>query len=88
MPKVFMPPNCYGVKAFDGTVYRTRPGGAVEINNPKHLKEILHDPQIAGDIVQERGMPLVEGKTCTCGFEAFKWQKECPRCGTEMKGTK
>lgn len=83
-----LPPRCYGVKAADGTTYRSNPGGSVYVEDPQHVRQILKDDGIAGDIIEAQFAPRnAKSVTCICGFVAYSWQSECPRCKHNLKET-
>ncbi len=78
-----MPPHCYGVKGAEGT-YRTNPGGVVHVDG-RDARRILRDPVLAGDVVEVKAMPhSAASKECPCGFVAFTWQHQCPKCGADI----
>ena len=79
-----MPNHCYGVKGAKGT-YRTDPGGRVHVDDPSEVRRILKDPVIAGDIIEVKSMPRnAKSITCECGFVAFTFTKDCPKCGLHL----
>ena len=87
MTKFRLPPGAASQKLPDGTVYRARGagrnGGTIDVDNPRHAKQIAQASQIEGGWVHSlHTAPIVAGRECTsCGFAAWKWQTECPRCG-------
>lgn len=74
----------------DGTEYRVQRDGTVSIHDARHLEEIKRSPTLRDTAeAQLAQIPLtgvnVQGKSCACGFEAWRWQKVCPRCGAALE---
>lgn len=91
MTKVNLPGGakggCYGIKMEDGTVYKGRPGKAVEVED-HHARAISKSSNGKLGIVSSSvalGIGTRLGKRCTtCGFLAQGWSSSCPRCGGEV----
>lgn len=88
-----LPRGARNVQMYDGTVYRSegnyRRGRTIQVDDPRHAKKIAEMGGVEGavhvTIPSSQGTP---GRDCTaCGFAAWKWQTDCPRCGapTEEK---
>lgn len=91
MTKFRLPKGARNVKMEDGTVYRStgayRNGRVIEVDNPRHAAKIAemnaHEGFLAGNVGESVRAP---GRECeTCAFQAWKYQKVCPRCGGPTK---
>jgi hypothetical protein len=75
------------VEMRDGTSYPVGRNGSVHISDPAHVREMDRhgDPGAGvGYVAPSLGFVEVGGKTCGCGFDAWPWQRTCPRCGTRL----
>lgn len=90
MPYITMPKNCAGLRMEDGTLYGCKPGERVYVERPDHLAAIrrsgnavhigLTVPYLCvSDLLPDRYCPR-------CAFNAFPWQRVCPRCGSVLGG--
>lgn len=84
------PRKVRGVVMKDGTQYEVGRNGTVNIDNPRHLREIRNSPGTkdwheASLDATTLTVPMATGKYCpACSFSAWGWQTECPRCGADM----
>jgi hypothetical protein len=104
MTKMLVPPysermgdtrGCTGATMEDGTVYRANRRGQFDVERGDHVRAMLKDPNIAGDIVKETAACRVDfagrpGRFCSavCDPTEYQpWTKSCPRCGapTEVR---
>ena len=76
----------------DGTVYRSegnyRRGRTVEVSDTAHARKIAEAGAVEGacHVVSPLVGTPVEGRECVgCGFQAWKYQKQCPKCGGETR---
>lgn len=80
------PRKVHTVEMRDGTQYPVGRNGWVDINHPKHERELaLHGaPEAAetGYLTPRVGVVSSAGKSCPCGsYTGWPWSTECPRCG-------
>ncbi len=79
-----------GVVMKDGTRYEVGRNGTVQIDEPRHLRELRKSPARGGNLEVQIEPPTLivpgaEGRDCEkCGFSAWGWQRTCPRCGTAL----
>ena len=83
--RVRVPDGCLGLDIAGGRSYDAR-DGIVDVDD-------ADAPKLAGSFAGRHGFLMTgttfrraEGTSCPgCGFSAFAWQKECPRCGRRLK---
>lgn len=79
-----------GVVMKDGTRYDVGRNGTVHIDRPDHLNELKHSPARGQGLEVQISSPSLiipgaSGRDCgRCGFAAWGWQRECPRCGETL----
>ena len=91
MPYVNLPPGARGFRMqSDGTHYRAaREGGRVWVEE-RHVADINGmggngDAGLLNARLNEYGVSGAKGKFCPgCGFHAYAFTAECPRCHAEM----
>ena len=75
-----------GLNLADGTEYKADCHGRVHVDRSDHARQILRNPQMRYYDAIDGGVWRIhggDGWTCSCGFSAWPWQHECPRCGRE-----
>lgn len=81
--------GCMGVSMEDGTRYNADSSGRIRVENPMHAHYIEQNAKIAGGHIHQAGVATqikTKSRYCApCRFTGFAWQKNCPRCGAEMK---
>lgn len=87
MPKVNLPPGCYGFEAKDGTKYTARkPGGSVEVSD-RHAKAINEGQFGQQDFISAKGAQSFGtkgGQLCeSCGRLWNAWNHVCPKCDVD-----
>jgi hypothetical protein len=79
--------GCQGIDMPDGTRYEAK-NGKVEIDDPGHARQALRsgNAEFGAIAAPLHGFgDLQPGeKNCGCGFNAFRWQTSCPRCGADL----
>lgn len=74
----------------DGTAYPVGRSGLVSVTRPDHLIELSkrRGDALNAEIVMHEAAylaPRVVGRTCpSCGFGAWSWQTDCPKCETRL----
>lgn len=85
--------GCESVKFDDGVKYKVRGdvrgGGTVDIDRPDHQREFMRRSRESGGVIHTfipiAGAHQRERRCEPCSFNAFPFQKECPRCGRPTK---
>lgn len=79
-----VPPGCTGLTFEDGRRANATRDGRVVVDE-KHGDAILKaDP--SGRIHRVNyNVTRAPGRECSCGFMAYRWQSNCPRCGRSLK---
>lgn len=79
-----VPPGCTGLTFEDGSRANATRDGRVVVD-AKHARAIEKaDP--SGRIHKiGAGVARAPGRECVCGFMAYRWQANCPRCGHSLK---
>jgi hypothetical protein len=77
------------VEMKDGTQYPVSRAGLVHVDRSDHVREMekgasrFHDFGAAS--VERLALTgFGAGKTCLCGFNAWPWQRKCPKCGASL----
>lgn len=91
--KYRVPQGCESIKFDDGRKYKVRGdvrgGGVVTIDNPVHQAEFAKRNRESGGMVHTfipvAGAGQRERRCEPCAFNAFPFQKTCPRCGQPTK---
>ncbi len=97
LTRVFVPPikerfgelkGITGATMEDGTVYRSRRGGVMNVDRQDHIDAMKRDPRVAEFIAVEGfNVKGHAGAVCPqCGFAAWRWQDRCPKDGTDLRG--
>lgn len=85
MPRINMPPGCYGVR-FKGVKepVNSRPGGHIDVSD-EQARAIMRSSNGQLGIISGRELVAIAtkaGRWCRpCRFLAQSWSTECPRCG-------
>jgi hypothetical protein len=83
--------GAYGIQMRDGTTYDADRKGYIDVTNPAHLDQIRKNPVMrdVGLRVDQVDFRLtVDENVCpSCGFSGFRWQRTCPKDGTELELT-
>jgi lipopolysaccharide biosynthesis regulator YciM len=87
MPKINLPPGCYGITLPGGANSpRVKPGSSVTVG-PEVAKAINGSTNAKLGIISGNQSVTIgtrKGRRCTqCGFLAQAWSRECPRCYAE-----
>jgi len=87
MPKVQLPPGCYGFDCKDGTKYTARkPGGTIEVSD-QHAKSINEGQFGDTGLVSAKGalsFGTRKGRLCpSCNTIWNVWTKVCHKCDVE-----
>ena len=85
MPRVSLPPGCYGLKVRGmGKTPNVRPGSSVTVTD-EQARAIKKSPNGQLGIVsagQSLAIATKKGRWCgACRFLAQSWSVACPRCG-------
>jgi len=84
---VTVPDKCMGLEMADGTKYDAH-NGKVTIDNPRHASAWLKDPA-SGMVGRQQliglsGLHTRDNDCPCCGFAAWPWTVECPKCHTML----
>jgi hypothetical protein len=84
MPKINLPPGCYGLTGPDGSkTRRVKPGSSVTVTD-EQARVINKSGNASLGIISGNQSVTIgtrKGRRCTrCGFLAQVWSLECPRC--------
>ena len=82
MPRLRLASECYGIDGVDGRKYNRDRKGFVDVPDSvaRHMRgtELV---VVEGSVRRPSGAPE---KVCGCGFVAYAWQTDCPRCGSDL----
>lgn len=87
--KVNLPPGCSGFSCADGTQYKGRAGGTIEVSD-RHARAINTGQYGQQGFISATGAMTIGTKRTTectspaCRHRGQAWQTTCPRCGSEM----
>jgi hypothetical protein len=80
-------PNCYGIDLPNGHRYEAK-NCHVNVTDPADAKFIEDSYTRKGPGYLEKKLQVMNGgesKLCDgCGFNAFEWQRTCPRCENQL----
>jgi hypothetical protein len=79
--------GCQGVDMGDGTKYDVDGRGRIEVDE-RHARQMLQSENgrmgAISELVHGFGDVSPGERRCGCGFNAFRWQRVCPRCAAEL----
>ena len=85
MPRINLPPGCYGLKvAGMGKTKNVRPGTSVVVSDEQARAIKKSSNGQLGIVSSSQALTIgtKNGRFCEdCGFHAQAWSKKCPRCG-------
>lgn len=96
MTRFRVPPKSLGIEigllpGMGGAKYNPDPNGIIEVDNPEHEATIRKSGYLADQEIGEinyNTSGIHEGKECPkCGFQAYVWQKNCPRDNSVLRRT-
>lgn len=85
MPRIALPPGCYGLKFANGSkTPNARPGSSITVSD-EQARAIRKSSNGRLGIVGSQQVTAFRGghgRRCTsCSFLAWGWSMTCPRCG-------
>ena len=87
MTRINLPPGAYGISIADYKSKRVKPGGSINVDDPKIVKMIRESSNAQLGIISGQELVAIKtknGRWCEpCHFLAQAWSKACPRCGGE-----
>jgi hypothetical protein len=84
VPRVQLPPGCFGIETPSGKKYSAKPGGTIEVS--QHVADRINKSTAGASGVLRGGELLAlgtkRGRSCSSCRRIWQaWSTECPRCG-------